>query len=112
MLQGDGITIALTGATLIKQGITSTTFAATPDVPFEEFALTLPEGPHSALTTLRLNADLCKMDLGMPTKFVAQDGEMLEQTTHVAVTGCGRPRPRKSKAGKRPAKRRAGRTRH
>jgi hypothetical protein len=50
VLQGDGVTIDLVGATFIsKSGITSTTFKTVPDQPFSTFELTLPEGKYSAL---------------------------------------------------------------
>jgi hypothetical protein len=85
VLQGDGVTIELVGDTEIKNGITSSTFASTPDVPFTTFELTLPEGPYSALTA---NGDLCRQDLVMPTAFVAQNGATLNQDTHIEVEGC------------------------
>jgi hypothetical protein len=57
VLQGNGVTIDLVGDTLIKNGITSTTFKATPDAPFSTFEITLPEGAYSALAA---NGNLCK----------------------------------------------------
>ncbi|HEY7829308.1 MAG TPA: hypothetical protein VIC06_01940 [Solirubrobacteraceae bacterium] len=41
VLQGDGVTFDLIGATNIKQGITSSTFQTIPDVPVISFELTL-----------------------------------------------------------------------
>jgi hypothetical protein len=87
LLQGDNVTVELVGSTFIsKAGITSTTFKTTPDVPFERFELTLPQGQFSALGT---NANLCRVkSLKMPTEFTAQNGMTLDQTTLIGVTGC------------------------
>ena len=49
VLQGNGVTIDLVGATNITKGITTTTFKTVPDVPFSTFELTLPQGEYSAL---------------------------------------------------------------
>ena len=78
----------LVGTTFIsKSGITSTNFKTTPDVPFETFQLTLPEGKFSALAA---NGSLCSEQsaLKMPTDFVGQNGATLNQSTQIAVTGC------------------------
>jgi hypothetical protein len=85
VLKGYGITIDLVGNTQIKSGITTSTFKATPDVPFSSFELSLPAQPYSALTG---NANLCTSKLAMPTEFTAQDGAVLTQSTPIAVTGC------------------------
>jgi hypothetical protein len=85
VLQGYGVTVDLVGDTLIKGGITSSTFASTPDVPFESFELNLPQGKYSALTA---NGNLCQQKLVMPTAFVAQNGATLNQETHIEVEGC------------------------
>jgi hypothetical protein len=85
VLQGDGVTIDLEGTTLIKNGVTSTTFKSTPDAPFSEFELTLPQGPYSALAA---NADLCAKKLRMPNEFLAQNGILIKQNTAITVTGC------------------------
>jgi hypothetical protein len=87
VLQGDNVTIELVGSTRIHNGITSTTFKSTPDVPFSTFALTLPQGRYSALTA---NANLCKAakKLVMPTVFDAQNGAELRTKTKIAVHNC------------------------
>jgi hypothetical protein len=51
VLQGEGVRLNLTGHTQIKKGITSSHFETVPDAPVASFDLTLPQGPHSALTT-------------------------------------------------------------
>ena len=90
VLQGDGVTVELIGTTLIKKGVTSTTFRSTPDAPFSTFELTLPQGPYSALAA---NADLCASKLTMPSEFLAQNGALLRQNTPIAVSGCKKHKP-------------------
>ncbi len=86
VLQGYGVTVQLVGTTFISSaGITSSTFASTPDVPFSLFELVLPEGKYSALTA---NGSLCQAKLVMPTSFKAQNGAVLKQSTPIAVEGC------------------------
>jgi len=85
VLQGYGVTVDLVGATFIKKGITSTTFKTTPDVPFNTFELTLPQGKYSALAA---NGNLCKTKLNMPTAFTAQNGATIHQTTKITITNC------------------------
>jgi hypothetical protein len=119
VLQGDGVRIDVVADTLIKHGVTSSTFPAIPDVPFESFELTLPQGKYSALDT---NGNLCAVTktvvvsrhvkvrtkggavrlvarkvrtkvpapLLMPTAFVAQNGATIQQNTPIRVTGCAR----------------------
>jgi hypothetical protein len=100
VLHGYGVTIELLGTTFIsKQGITSTTFKATPDVPFESFELNLPQQQFSALAA---NADLCKVKtLLMPTEFDAQNGAHLSQRTRIQVAGCSKPKKPKKHARRR-----------
>jgi hypothetical protein len=102
VLQGYGVTVDLVGTTFIsKQSITSSTFKSTPDVPFNMFELTLPEGKFSALAAL---GSLCRsgLRLTMPTAFVAQSGVVIDQSTKINVTGCAKHKAtRVGKAGKR-----------
>jgi hypothetical protein len=97
VLKGYGITVDLIGSTQIKKGVTTTTFKATPDVPFESFELNLPQGKFSALTA---NTNLCKSKLTMPTEFTAQNGALYTQQTKIAVTGCPKALTRAQKLRK------------
>ena len=128
VLQGDGVTIDLVGATEIKNGVTSTTFKTVPDSPFSTFELTLPQGQFSALAA---NGNLCHAtstktvkkkvtvrvkglkktvtrkvkrtvvaSLVMPNEFVAQNGVVLKQDSTIAVTGCHKAK-KASKAKKK-----------
>ena len=85
VLKGYGVTVDLVGSTSIKNGVTTSTFKSTPDVPFNSFELTLPQGPGSALAA---NVNLCASKLAMPTEFTAQNGVVLNQSTPIKVTGC------------------------
>jgi hypothetical protein len=92
VLQGYGVTIDLVGATHISPaGITSTTFKTVPDVPFNTFTLTLPQGPYSALGTNLPEKDdgnLCGQTLIMPTAFIAQNGAEIHESTPISVAEC------------------------
>jgi hypothetical protein len=95
-----GVTVDLVGTTFIsKAGITSTTFKTVPDLPFNTFQLTLPQGKFSALAA---NGNLCKSKLTMPTEFLAQNGQKISQSTRIAVTGC--PKATKAKGKKKQIK--------
>ncbi len=126
VLQGDNVTIELTGVTRIANGVTTTTFETVPDAPFSSFELALPAGPDSALAA---NGNLCKETktmtvdekvtvnvdghkrkvtrkvkrqaptrLVMPTEFVAQDGAMIKKNADISVMGCAkRKSPKKAK---------------
>jgi hypothetical protein len=87
VLEGDNVTVDLVGSTQIKNGVTTSTFRATPDVPFDTFELSLPQASNSALAA---NANLCSSKLTMPTEFTAQNGAVLRQSTPIKVTGCTR----------------------
>jgi hypothetical protein len=94
VLQGEGIVLQLDGKTVIKGGITSSTFRVLPDAPVSSFDLILPQGSHSLLAA---TAALCRTTLGMPTALTGQNGAVLKQTTKIAVMGC----PAKKKAKKK-----------
>jgi hypothetical protein len=85
VLQGEGITVVLDGATDIKRGVTSSTFGSVPDVPISGFELTLPEGPYSLLSA---NGHLCTSKLVMPTTIAGWNDVVVKQRTRIAVSGC------------------------
>jgi hypothetical protein len=114
VLQGDNVTVDLTGNTNIEKDVTSSDFKSTPDVPISSFELTLPTGSHSALAA---TGNLCfktvarrvkvkahgvtvyrkrfvkqKRALIMPTTITGQNGAVVKQATKIAVQGCGKAR--------------------
>jgi hypothetical protein len=134
VLQGDGVTVDLVGATFInKAGVTSTTFKTVPDAPFSTFELTLPQGPYSALAANENLCNLTKMvtsrkretvrvkgrrikrtvvirktvsvGLTMPYEFVGQNGAMIKRTATIGVSGCAKAAVKKKKAKSHKAKR-------
>lgn len=84
-LAGDGVRIVLHGHTDIKNGLTTVTFPAVPDVPVSRVSLSLPQGPNSALSA---NGALCGETLTMPSTITAHNGKQLTLHTSIAVTGC------------------------
>jgi hypothetical protein len=94
VLQGEGVTVVLTGETFIdeKTSITTTTFRNTPDVPIGAFTLSLPQGANSALGG---HESLCGRKLVMPTILAAQNGAQIHQNTPIAVSGCANRAARK-----------------
>jgi hypothetical protein len=103
VLQGYGVTVNLTGATLIRKSITSTTFNTVPDVPFNTFELTLPQGKYAALAANlppKAKNSFCNQKLVMPTLFKAQNGQETRQNTPIKPTGCTKPKTKKTKAKK------------
>jgi hypothetical protein len=97
VLQGYGVTVQLIGTTLIRKGITTTTFGSTPDVPFSSFELTFPEGPFSALgpnLPASAKGSMCGQKLVMPTEMVAQNGAVIKRSTPVTATGCPKAKPK------------------
>lgn len=85
VLSGSGVTIVLVGNTNIKRGITTTTFAANPDVPIERFSLDLPRASNSLLGA---NGSLCKPRLRMPLTMTGQNGKTVKRTVRIQVSGC------------------------
>jgi hypothetical protein len=127
ILQGEGITLHVTGHTQIKHGITYSRFETVPDAPISSFELKLPQGQFSVLSA---NANLCATtktvrvrrrvvvrrhghrvhvlrtirqlvpaSLSMPTTITAQNGAVLRQNTRIAVTGCAKAKPKAKKKG-------------
>ncbi len=85
LLEGDGVRVILVGNTNIKNGITTTNFATTPDVPVTSITVNLPIGGHSALTA---NGNVCANRLLMPTTVVGQNGTTFKQNTTIKITNC------------------------
>ncbi len=100
VLQGEGIRIILDGQTAIKKGVTTSSFLAVPDAPFESVDATLPEGPHSALTTnlpLEDHYSLCGQKLAIPTALAGQNGTAINENIKVSVQGCRAVKASKAK---------------
>jgi hypothetical protein len=85
VMTGNGVQIILVGQTNISKGITSTTFASTPDVPVTKFEMKLSNGPNSALGSI---GNLCKPTLVMPTTITGQNGKVIKQNTKISVSSC------------------------
>jgi hypothetical protein len=127
--RGGNVHIELVGHTDIKKGITYSKFETVPDTPVSTFELSLPEGPHSALTA---NGSLCAATktvtvrkrvavrrkgrlkhvlrsvreqvvppLEMPTTITGQNGAVIKQATKIAVTGCPQATAKPHKARKK-----------
>jgi hypothetical protein len=86
VMEADGVRAVLVGNTDIKNGITTTTFASTPDVPVSSITVNLPIGAHSALAA---NGNLCANPLIMPTTMTGQNGTIVKQNTAIKVNTCG-----------------------
>jgi len=99
VLQGEGVTVDLTGETFInkKTGVTSATFPNTPDVPFESIEVSLPTGPYSEFGANLPNGsyDFCGRKLAMPVFFEASNGLQIHENAPVRVTGCIAAQPKK-----------------
>ena len=99
VLQGYGVTVDLVGTTLIRGGVTSTTFKTVPDVPFNDFELTLRQGKFSALGAnlpAKANYSFCGQKMVMPTEFVGQNGALVRQSTPITTTGCAKAKATKA----------------
>ena len=101
VIKGDGVTIESHGHTFIngKTGVTSATFEAVPDVPFESIEVTVPQGPFSEFGANLPHGSLnfCGQKLVMPILFKAQNGMEIHQNTPVSVSGCPKGKTRAQK---------------
>jgi hypothetical protein len=86
VMEANGVRAVLIGNTDIKNGITTTTFASTPDVPVSSITVNLPLGGHSALAA---NGNLCTNPLVMPTTMTGQNGLVVKQNTTIKINTCG-----------------------
>jgi hypothetical protein len=98
VLEGQGLRLDLTGSTAVERdGRTAIAFAALPDMPLHSVELSLPRGPHSALTA---TADPCTAAaaakrsaaapaaLPLPIELAAQNGLVIHRTAKIVVLGC------------------------
>ena len=96
VLQGEGVTLTLTGKTEIKQGVTYSHFETVPDAPISSFELTSHQGQYALLAA---KGDLCDQRLLLPSRLTAQNGAVQRRSTVVRVEGC--PAKRHPRAAKR-----------
>jgi hypothetical protein len=90
VLTAPGVLIRLTGSITFTPSLTST-FASVPDLPITRFVLTLPTGPHSALSATK---GVCGGPLTMATTITGQNGAQVSKTAPIDVTGCPASRPK------------------
>ena len=93
VMQGEGVTLILTGTASFANGISSDAFRTLPDAPISTLDLMFPQGPSSAFAA---NASLCNRTLKMPTELTGQNGAVVKQTTRIAVSGCSRGKAARS----------------
>ncbi len=116
VLQGEGVTLDLSGSTTVHGSGSSVTFNAIPDIPVQSMEIYLPQGPHSLLSantrlcalgklvtvthtvTRRVNGHIVTRKvrvrervatLPMPTSLVAQNGLVVHRAAKIDVVGCG-----------------------
>lgn len=89
VLTAPALLIRLTGSITFAPSLTST-FATVPDLPITKFALTLPTGPHSALSATK---GVCSGPLTMATTITGQNGAQVSATTPISVTDCPPSKP-------------------
>lgn len=87
VMQGEGVTLILTGTASFAHGISSDVFRTLPDAPISTLDLMFPQGSSSAFAA---NANLCNRTLKMPTELTGQNGAVVKQTTQIAVSGCSK----------------------
>ncbi len=92
VLDGGGLALELTATTTTSRGITTVTFTGLPDVPLATFEVTLPQGPHSALTA---DGSLCKGTFSAATELTGQNGATISQADKLTVQGCPKSRAAK-----------------
>jgi len=85
VLEGEGVKVIVVGNTKITKGITTTNFAATPDVPVSSITVNLPIGAHSAVTAF---GNICAKPLVMPTTITGQNGLVVKRNTRIKITRC------------------------
>jgi|CZKG01.1.fsa_nt_gi hypothetical protein len=85
VLQGEGVTLILTGTAGFARGGSYEAFRTLPDAPISTLDLMFPRSAHSAFAA---NVNLCKRALRMPVEITGQNGAVVKQTNTIAVAGC------------------------
>jgi hypothetical protein len=97
VLQGEGVTVVVSGQTSITHGITSDVFTSLPDVPISTLGLVLGSGAHSLLAAnlpAGAHRSMCGRRLTMRIALTGQNGAALHQAKNISVSGCPRQRRR------------------